>query len=343
MGWETFFHKYRHMKPEDRRYSEVIRENDPVKFYIDAELYRADNPRYTSGSKDESDLLDATRDACLNAIIKCFPHVNREQIKITELDSSDDDKLSRHMIFDIDGKILENSRVAGIVCSNLINDTPDKSPLWIRKGNKREHFIDSQVYRKNGTLRIYKSTKSGQYRFLHALGEKQDSELNLTILRDTLITYVPAYSHDNLAVLSLAYKRRCSLKTREITLPKRMCVDRDVKTEIKTEWDSNHWLYEELRDMFDRPVYNGGLSSDGDTMMFWVNDKNCEFIEREHKGNHITYRVYLHDKIYRQGCQDTECRGKLGVSRPVPESYHDSIDRYLRDEYKLTEFASIFS
>jgi hypothetical protein len=96
-GWQSFFDEYVSLKKEDRVMFEIIRETIPIKFYVDAELYRDKNPIFSPGSEAETRIIDETRRSCKEGIMRCFPQITEDLIEIYEMDSSDDKKLSVRM------------------------------------------------------------------------------------------------------------------------------------------------------------------------------------------------------------------------------------------------------
>lgn len=349
-GWETFFDSYMRMNPEQRKYNELIREEDPVKFYIDAELHRPENSDIIWKGKKEEELMEETRNLCIDSILRCFPHVKRDTITMIELDASNDEKLSRHIIFKIAGKALENNYVAGLVYKDILRNTKDDSLLWIMKKDhkntiRREHFIDGGVYNKNKTMRVYQSTKNGEYRFLHFPGIDTHGDVpDLERLKDSLITYFPAFSLKSMVLLNLGEKRKRSINMNVDRPEKKICISNqisDLKSKPK-KWSTDHLLFEKMKNMFSFPIFGGGLDEESLSITYWEKNKDCEIYGSHHKSNHITWVVDLMNKTYKQGCLDPDCRGKFGKNKNIPEEYHEDIKKFIEEDIYKTNFASIF-
>lgn len=132
------------------------------------------------------------------------------------LDSSNDTKFSRHLIFCIKDIAFKNNyhvgRFVKTVCADIIrisshnNSTHDVLSLFKKecidellvnteKGKKL--FIDTGVYTKNRHFRIFKATKFGKQRYLeHApdcthIPTKEYKDSDLGIFLDSLVSYFP--------------------------------------------------------------------------------------------------------------------------------------------------------
>lgn len=341
-GWETFFGDYVKTDSNDRLFLEVIREHVPVNFYIDAELFRNVNPEFGPGSEKELQILEEAKRVCFEGLVRCFPHVPKEDIEMWEMDASDAKKLSRHFVFRIKGKALANFLTAGVLYNEIAKIIPKESILYVKDDRNSEGdrilFLDGSVYTKNRQFRMYQSRKFGNYRFLCIPGfDKPGDVPNIEKLKGTLITYFPPAEKTHLTLLEL--KGDGTKRKRKANGPrsskKRALDDPD-------KFRDNHWLIHALSSMFDCESYKQQMEEDGTTIMYLMSSKQCEIFGAEHDGNHIKYLVNLVSKTYAQYCFARSCEGKTGESRPVPEKYHASIDKYMKEERDRFKAAAVF-
>jgi hypothetical protein len=333
-GWESFFQDYKKTPGESRVYFEIIRERAPVNFYIDAELIRSANPLFEPGSEHETLILEETKRVCIEGLLRCFPHISKDEITIHEMDASDAKKLSRHYIFRIKGKALSDYVTAGLVYDDIALNIPKTSLLWITDDKDltgpKSLFLDNSVYTKNRQFRIYQSRKFGSYRFLCVPGfDKPGDEPNLEMLRNTLITYFPPLEKKKNVLLELKSDGTKRKRGQKVSKGPKVVKKQDTPADI-------HWLAQELQSMFNDRVYGTIMDDDGGAITFWVESKVCEMWGGEHDGNHIQYLVNLSEKNYVQMCFARSCQGKSGKAHPIPEKYHKMIDKYMLEERDLS-------
>lgn len=350
-GWNTFYHMYKGIRAEDRIYTELIREKSPVHFYADLDLYRITNPEYTPGSEKEAELLVLARKSMLEALLRCFPHLKEEEIERIELDSSNETKLSRHLLWRIKGKALATYETARAVYDDIVQHTPVSSPLWVvdhKDINKRVHFIDCNVYSKNRQFRIYQSRKFDSYRFLRFPKTDDEEQFwdnpgdapNEEQFWKTLITYFPPGTKKDVALLDLEGSKKKKRKTKRSV--DRTDLPPSDRPKMQKADDSDHWLVEHLKGLFEQRTYKAVMEEDGTSIRYFVMEKYCEIAEREHSKNHIRFFVDLGAKQYTQVCPSPGCHGKWGITRDIPEKFHAEIDRYLKHERSKIRLASIF-
>lgn len=130
-GWNHFLHMFQSMSSEERVFNEIIKYGEPFNFYADLELYRNVNPEITPGSDKEKALVEESKKAVTEAIVRCFPHLNASEFKLTDLDASDKSKFSRHFVVRIPGKALKDWKTALAIYDDLASNTPPESILWV--------------------------------------------------------------------------------------------------------------------------------------------------------------------------------------------------------------------
>lgn len=152
---------------------EVIRQQTPCRLYFDLEFSKKFNQDI-----DEDKLLDEFREE-LVADFREHYNVNLEQSCIIDLDSSTDQKFSRHWIVDMDQEgFFEDAPTAGRFVKRLVsrlaneqgsNKLHDRRPtlakhLFVKtkETNKPSCFIDLGVYTRNRLFRCFGSSKFGK-------------------------------------------------------------------------------------------------------------------------------------------------------------------------------------
>jgi hypothetical protein len=152
---------------------EVIRQKTPCRLYFDLEFSK----KFNMGIDEQALLEDFYEE--LTAEFKEHYGVELEQSRIIDLDSSTDEKFSRHWIIDLDHEgFFEDAPTAGRFVKRLVtrlaeeqgtNQLHDRRPtlakhLFVRtkESNKPTCFIDLGVYTRNRLFRCYGSSKFGK-------------------------------------------------------------------------------------------------------------------------------------------------------------------------------------
>jgi hypothetical protein len=98
--------------------------------------------------------------------------------------------------------------------------------------------------------------------------------------------------------------------------------------------------------MFEAPVYKIQMEEDGASITYSNKSKECEMYlgtcGKLHNSNHIKYVVDLSTKTYEQHCYSHHCKGLSGVTKVVPERFHPSIEKYMKQERETVNLAFIF-
>lgn len=173
---------------------EVIREKTPCRLYFDLEYSKKFNQNV-----DEVALLDEFRIE-LAAHMEQHLEVTLERHHIIDLDSSTEDKFSRHWIVDVDQEgLFEDAPTVGRFVKSLVarlaeelatNQLQDRSPtlakylfVQTKDANKPSTFIDLGVYTRNRLFRCFGSTKYGK---VNRLEVADDNEYPLTDLPECI-------------------------------------------------------------------------------------------------------------------------------------------------------------
>ena len=187
-SFQEFWRRYQKIPKQKRNFYEVIEEGQLCRLYFDLEFYKNENPNLNGFS-----LLDMLINiVCFYLLRKFNIHCSRGNIM--DLDSSTEDKFSRHLIFHLPQAIFANN----IECGNFVKyvyemarrktmqngeeelkglrpmeidlqeetlppDGVNVRELFVNnKDGKKTFFADLGVYTKNRNFRLYGSSKFGK-------------------------------------------------------------------------------------------------------------------------------------------------------------------------------------
>lgn len=207
----------------------MIPENCPCRLYLDLEFLRELNP-----DNDGPSMTDTIIDIfCAYLLLHWAVPCNK--YNVLNLDSSTNEKFSRHIIFNIkDVAFKDNYHVGRLVksiykdivdyvstkeaCHNILSriDRTKLEELFVQTVKDKRLFIDTGVYTKNRQFRIYKSTKWGKQSNLTVSEDCKyipyrpciDKELNIFL--DSLISYF--VTKKNLILLEYLENGKSELK-----------------------------------------------------------------------------------------------------------------------------------
>uniref|UniRef100_A0A7N1A273 DNA-directed primase/polymerase protein n=1 Tax=Kalanchoe fedtschenkoi TaxID=63787 RepID=A0A7N1A273_KALFE len=175
-SYKEFWRRYKGIKANHRHHYEVILEGLPCHLYFDLEFSKKDNH-------------DKNGDEMVDILIRVILEALRDKYSIhgcvdwiVELDSSTEDKFSRHLIIRVPGAAFKDNIHAGAfvneICSRIDNakDSEDLfQKLFICKdsasyGSVSQLFVDSAVYSRNRCFRLPLSSKAGKNSLLLPTG-----------------------------------------------------------------------------------------------------------------------------------------------------------------------------
>ncbi|ONM56961.1 DNA primases [Zea mays] len=342
--WATFPRqdeaiRYNDMDSKIRHHYEVIQEASPCHIYFDLEFDTRLNKK-----RDTDEMVDILIAVVFSALRDKYSIEGHEEW-ITELDSSTEEKFSRHLIIRIP-KIAfkDNSHVGAFVCEvcsqiaaqRTTNHDLDK--LYITKeissGPVDRLFMDTAVYSRNRCFRLVFSSKSGKKSFLVPTKRFKCQELND---KDVFMESLICRLDDNcekllICKLDLECKKTLHFDS-EISMSQ--IQGRSYRHRIATYQNDFSHAYTCGKspfpplDGFIESIASFGNVSGKIRSWFWFSQESliiynmlrsryCENIGREHKGNHVFYIVDFQRAAYYQKCHDPDCRGYRSPLRPVP-------------------------
>uniref|UniRef100_A0A0D3GQS4 DNA-directed primase/polymerase protein n=1 Tax=Oryza barthii TaxID=65489 RepID=A0A0D3GQS4_9ORYZ len=172
--YDEFWKRYNNMDPQIRHHYEVIQDGSPCHIYFDLEF----DPRLNK-MRDADEMVDILVAVTFSALHDKYSIEGQEEW-IIELDSSTEEKFSRHLIIRIPKTAFkDNSHVGAFIseiCSRIASQraaNPNFNKLYITKDSsctgRADHlFMDTAVYSRNRCFRLAFSSKSGKKSFLVA-------------------------------------------------------------------------------------------------------------------------------------------------------------------------------
>ncbi|VAH26205.1 unnamed protein product [Triticum turgidum subsp. durum] len=182
--YDEFWRRYNNMDPQIRHHYEVIQEGSPCHIYFDLEFNAKLNQK-----RDADEMVDTLVAVTFSALQDKYSIEGQEEW-IIELDSSNEEKFSRHLIIRIPKTAFkDNSHVGAFIseiCSRIAAQraaNPNLDKLYITKDSSGAEpadqlFVDTAVYSRNRCFRLAFSSKSGKKSFLVATGRFKCKNMN---------------------------------------------------------------------------------------------------------------------------------------------------------------------
>ncbi|XP_062188595.1 uncharacterized protein LOC133891905 [Phragmites australis] len=338
--YEEFWRRYNDMDPKIRHHYEVIQEGSPCHIYFDLEFSTRLNM-----NRDADEMVDILVAIIFNALRDKYSIEGHEEC-ITELDSSTDEKFSRHLIIRMPKTAFkDNSHVGAFiseVCSQIAAQraaNPNLDKLYITKnssctGPVEQLFMDTAVYSRNRCFRLAFSSKSGKKSFLVPTRRFKCKEMNAKdIFMESLICKLDD-NCDKLLICKLDLECKKTLHfDSEVSMPQiqgRNCKDpiATYRSDFPSEYTYGKSPFPAL-DGFIESIGSFGNVSGKIRSWYWFSQyglmiysmsrsRYCEHIGREHKSNHVMYIVDFQRAAYYQKCYDPDCQGYRSPLRAVP-------------------------
>ncbi|GFP81021.1 DNA-directed primase/polymerase protein [Phtheirospermum japonicum] len=340
--YKEFWQRYKGMNSKLRHHYEVIQEGLPCHLYFDLEFNRRENV-----GRNGDEMVDLLINVIFDLLLEKYSIQGTEDF-VVELDSSTEEKFSRHLIIRLPKTAFkDNSHVGAFVaeiCSRIHSyREKDKNyeKLLVSKGSNSgdsqcQLFIDTAVYSRNRCFRLAFSSKAGKSSFLLPSGRFKCKDMSQEeVFMASLICHVDADSEKLLICkMDLECVKALHFET-EITdsIQKHSDYPRNFGLNACTTDASSTYLmgkspFPDL-DVFVETIASKGDVSGKIRSWFWFSEyglivysmsrnRYCERIGREHKSNNVIYVVDLRRDIYYQKCHDPDCRGYRSPLRPVP-------------------------
>ncbi|KAL5746421.1 hypothetical protein ACOSP7_027567 [Xanthoceras sorbifolium] len=340
--YTEFWQRYKSMDSKFRHHYEVIQEGLPCHLYFDLEFNKKDN-----AEKNGEEMVDLLISVTLEALHDKYCIEGNEDW-VVELDSSTEDKFSRHLIIHIPKTAFKDNSHAGAfvaeICSR-IRSTSERDAtfekLFVKKDassaeSLSQLFVDTAVYSRNRCFRIALSSKAGKKSVLLPTGRFKCKDM----------------CEEEMFMASLI----CNMDDDcEKLLVCKMELDCVKTLQYDTELHNNFGKHGLASQEFAFNAYSSDVSTTCfmgkspfpalDKFVEWVasienvpgkirswywfseyglivysmsRNRYCERIGRQHKSNHVMYVVDLRRAVYYQKCHDPDCKGYRSPLRPIP-------------------------
>lgn len=306
--YNEFWRRYNNMDPQIRHHYEVILEGSPCHIYFDLEFNAKLNKK-----RDADEMVDILVAATFSALHDKYSIEGQEEW-IIELDSSNEEKFSRHLIIRIPKTAFkDNSHVGAFIseiCSRIAAQraaNPNLDKLYIRKDSScaesvDQLFMDTAVYSRNRCFRLAFSSKSGKKSFLVATGRfKCQNMNNKELFMESLICRLDD-DCDKLLICKLDLDCKKALhfdSEASITrIERRTCKDAigTYRSDFPHAYTYGRSPFPAL-DGFIESIASFGNVSGKIRSWYWFSEyglmiysmsksRYCEHIGREHKSNH---------------------------------------------------------
>ncbi|XP_030448880.2 uncharacterized protein LOC115671456 isoform X2 [Syzygium oleosum] len=339
--YQEFWKRYNDMDPKLRHHYEVIQEGLPCHLYFDLEFNKREN-----GDKNGDEMVDLLIVVVFEVLLDKYSIQGNEEW-VVELDSSTEEKFSRHLILRIPMTAFkDNSHVGAFVsevCSRISSarETDKRyEKLFVKKDSSTstcQTFVDTAVYSRNRCFRLALSSKAGKSSVLLPTGRFKCKDMceedmfmaSLICSMDVDCQKLLVCKMELDCAKTLQFETevngdfgRHSLALQELNF-----------NSFPSDSSANYFIGKSpfpLLDKFIESVASVGTVSGKIRSWYWFSEHGlmvysmsrnrfCERIGREHKSNHVIYVVDLNWAAYYQKCHDPDCRGYRSPLRRVPE------------------------
>ncbi|KAL2334801.1 hypothetical protein Fmac_016014 [Flemingia macrophylla] len=341
--YTEFWRRYKSMNPKFRHHYEVIQEGLPCHLYFDLEF----NKKVNIGKNGE-EMVDLLISVIMEALCEKYA-IHGDHDWVVELDSSTEDKFSRHIIVRIPKVAFKDNCHAGAfvseICSRIQNPRrEDKSfdKLFVMKDSSSNEsagqlFVDTAVYSRNRVFRLLFSSKAGKSSVLlptkrfkcKDLGEEDMFMASLICNMDVDCKTFLVCKTDLDCVKTLHFDTEENISVGNSgQIPPEFTLDTRTSGDVSTAYFMGKSPFPFL-DKFILSVASVGnipgkihswyfFSEFGLVVYSMTKNRYCERIGRQHKSNNVIYVVDLRMAVYYQKCHDPDCRGYRSPLRQIP-------------------------
>ncbi len=370
-GYENFFDYYRLLSATNRHFYEMVLDELPCHFYVDAEVHLDTNKNlYLEGTEQ------LFFEEVFAQMIELGYIESAKDVRVVTLDSSSDRKFSKHYLFKIEGKCFRNNYHCGAFMRRLHNrflrlyGQPHENMFffWSDKETEFQYdahkhnklfFADVCVYTMRRQFRLYYSSKlSAPERILLREGEDRQEYLTNPVMNkqafmDTLIQRVPPGSlildcpEENGSTPQSSSHRRFFI-TGEEPGAKQMRIgtydggERDPARQPEVaRRNSFPAVCAKMVPLVQEQLKDGGIAQQAThffplsrIVSISTSSKACSLVDEGfHRNNHIYWVVDLKKRVHYQKCKSDRCNGKRTPPKLITDpKYLREIDQYLLEE-----------
>ena len=310
---------FEYLELPSRHYYELIRENDPCNLYFDLEF---DSTLDANKQRNGEEMVQEFKSLVLVRLQLVY-RVEKEAIKVVDLESLSSKKFSRHLIFKIHGWKFENNRECGLFARSLIDEQDQDTFFVMDKHGNSVPFVDLGVYSRNRNFRLLLSSKIGkdnQLNFAKTSGMPTEmSKITYEMFQETLvcdgardIEILPALQ-PKLAAPTVSKIHLKHLSSKSMSLSDKHSDYPEIEIYITSLIDSHlPGSRSFVRSFISYP--------ESKTIIFVIGGSRfCNRIGREHSSNAQFYVVDLFHGTFRQRCFDPDCRTYKGPLGKLPD------------------------
>ncbi|KAM3301562.1 DNA-directed primase/polymerase protein isoform X1 [Capsicum chacoense] len=350
--YKEFWRRYETMNPKFRHHYEVIQEGLPCHLYFDLEFNKREN-----ANKNGDEMVDLLIEIIFDAVKEKYC-LEGNNDWVVELDSSNEEKFSRHLIIRFPKAAFKDNSHAGAfvteICSRIssISERDGRfTKLFVSKDPSStdipfQLFVDKAVYSRNRCFRLAFSSKAGKSSVLLPSGRFKCKDMSEEeVFMASLICNMDA-DFEKLLICTMNLDCIKVLQfdtesTRSFQQQSAVSLNFDLNACTSDDPSRTYLMGNSPFPYLD--VFVESLASIGNipgkirswywfseySLMVYNMSRNrfCERIGRQHKSNHVIYVVDLRRNVYYQKCHDPDCRGYRSPLRPVPDNVipHSSI------------------
>ncbi|KAM8843451.1 DNA-directed primase/polymerase protein [Synchiropus picturatus] len=351
-SYSELWHYYRTFRRSLMHGYEVIPEGAVCKLYFDLEFHKPSN-KDADGIQMVSLLIQYVCEK-----LKTIYGLECSARDVLNLDSSTEEKFSRHLIFNLHGavfkdnthvggfihailqQVLSDSRAEGSAAANRSDElAPSEAPdnkrqkqddlsfLLVKNKDARDAlFVDLGVYTKNRNFRLYRSSKVGK-NAAFALAEdnrfipkaQKGISAEESLFLSSLVCNI---SFTGQRILTWDVEERREGKTMRPDLKKTNPSDDLLSGCVSSP-------HQEVDDFVLTLVNKDGIQGNIRRWNYFAVEQLlvydigryrwCENVGRFHKSNNIMIIVDLKKEVWYQKCHDPDCRNFRSSSYPLPQ------------------------
>ncbi|XP_065615961.1 uncharacterized protein LOC111994508 isoform X1 [Quercus suber] len=340
--YKEFWQRYKNMDSKFRHHYEVIQEGLPCHLYFDLEFSKRVN-----AENNGDEMVDLLISVIFEALLDKYS-IQGNLEWIVELDSSTEEKFSRHLIIRIPKTAFKDNSHAGAfvaeICSRILSARKSDErfeKFFVRKDStstepSSQLFVDTAVYSRNRCFRLALSSKAGKNSVLLPMGRFKCKDMcEEEMFMASLICNMDADCEKLLVCkMELDCVKTLLFDTEEnhnignyYSAPQEFALSA-CTSNLTTTYFLGKSPFPAL-DKFVEFIASIGNVSGKIRSWFWFSEyglmvysmsrnRYCERIGRQHKSNHVMYIVDLRRAVYYQKCYDPDCRGYRSPLRPIP-------------------------
>ncbi|KAA3459886.1 DNA-directed primase/polymerase protein-like [Gossypium australe] len=301
---EEFWKRYKIMESKLRHHYEVIQEGFPCHLYFDLEFNKSDNL-----GRDGDEMVDLLISVILEALLEKYS-INGNQDWVVELDSSTEEKFSRHLIMRMPKTAFKDNSHVGAFVAEICSR--------IASAKERDERFEKLYVKKDSTSdspdQLFVDTAGEEDMFMTSLICKMDDDCEKLLVCKMELDCVKTLQFET--EVTSNFGRYCRA-------PENTGIS-DVSTTYQTGKSPFPYLDEFIVSIASTGNVPGKIrcwywfSEYGLVIYSMLRNRYCERIGREHKSNHVMYVVDMRRAAYYQKCYDPDCKGYRSPLRPIP-------------------------